>query len=77
MSRCVEIGIVERIVDVAEAGGIPVIGTTPYTAMESEPPGHRPRNFLKGARSLLCFGLPAPDAVYFAVSHRAEIIWRS
>jgi epoxyqueuosine reductase len=75
--RSVECGITERLFTLAESEGIPVMGVGPCTALENEPPGYRPRDLLRGAKSMVCFGLPVPDAVYVAGSHRIEIVWRS
>jgi epoxyqueuosine reductase len=69
--------ITERILAAAEAEGVPVIGMGPCGTMDSEPQGYRPRDLLPGARSLVCFGLPVPEAVYFAASRRVETIWRA
>ncbi len=75
--QSVESGIAERLFALAESEGIPVMGMGPCAALENEPPGYRPQDLLRGARSLVCFGIPVPDAVYFAGSHRIEMVWRS
>jgi epoxyqueuosine reductase len=67
----------ERIFDVAQSEGVPVMGTAACGEMERELPGYRPQDLLRGARSLICFGLPVPDAVYFAGAHGMETVWRS
>ncbi len=76
-AQSVENGMAERLFTLAESEGIPVMGMGPCAALENEPPGLRPQDLLRGARSMVCFGIPVPDAVYFTGSHRIEMVWRS
>ena len=69
--------IVGRIRHIAEIEDIPVLGIGPTVAMEDEPRGHRPSDFLPGTRSMVCFGIPAPRAVYQAGPHATELTWRT
>ena len=73
----VEALMTEKIFALAVSEGVSIIGTGPCAPMEKAPQGYRPRDLLHGARSMVCFGLPVPDAVYFAASHRTETVWRS
>ena len=69
--------VVDKIVKMAEAEDVPVLGIGPSTDMEGEPPGYRPSDMLAGARSMVCFGIPAPHGVYQASARSTEMIWRS
>jgi epoxyqueuosine reductase len=73
----VETDISERLFKLADSEDIPVMGIASCGAMERAAPGYRPQDMLRGARSMVCFGLPVPDAVYFSASHREEMVWRS
>ncbi len=68
---------VDRIMEMARAGDVPVVGTGPCVGMEDEPPGYRPSDLLPGAQSMICFGIPAPHGVYQATPRTAEMVWRS
>jgi epoxyqueuosine reductase len=69
--------VVDKIVEMAEAEDVPVLGIGPSTEMEDEPPGYRPTDMLAGARSMICFAVPAPHGVYQASARATEMIWRS
>jgi epoxyqueuosine reductase QueG len=69
--------MVEKIRRLAENEDIPVLGIGPCAPMENGPAGYRPFDLLPGARSMICFGLPAPRSVYRQGPHTAELIWRS
>jgi epoxyqueuosine reductase len=68
---------VDRIMEMARAEDVPVVGTGPCTDMEDEPPGYRPSDLLPGSQSMICFGIPAPQGVYQASARSAEMVWRS
>jgi epoxyqueuosine reductase QueG len=69
--------IVDQIREMTGEEQIPVLGFGPASGMAGERPGHRPENLLPGARSLICFGLPVPQAVYRTPSYTLETVWRS
>ncbi len=69
--------IVEEIRKIAADERVPVLGIGPASKMANERPGHRPDDFVPGARSLICFGIPVPRQVYQMPTCRLETIWRS
>jgi len=69
--------IVEKIRKIAEDEQVPVWGISHASKMANEPPGHRPDDLLPGAQSLVCFGIPIPQAVYRMPTYAVETIWRS
>ncbi len=69
--------IADQIRQIAMDENIPVLGIAPASAMADEKPGRRPDDLLPGTRSLICFGVPVPRAVYQAPTHALETAWRS
>ena len=69
--------IVEEIRKIAADERVPVLGIGPASKMAAELPGHRPEDYLPGARSLICFGIPVPRQVYRTPTGGPETIWRS
>ena len=69
--------VIDEIRKIAEGEDIPVIGISPTSKMANELPGHRPDDFLPGAQSLICFGIPVPRGVYQIPTHGLETVWRS
>ncbi|MGD8456391.1 MAG: 4Fe-4S double cluster binding domain-containing protein [Anaerolineales bacterium] len=69
--------IVDEICKVAEEENFQVLGIGPASRMSNEPIGHKPEDLLPGAESLICFGIPVPDAVYKTPNYTLESIWRS
>jgi len=72
-----EDSVIRRIFAIADAEDIPLIGIASSAGMESAPRGYRPEDMLPGARSMVCFGLPVPRAVYEAKAHPVEMVWRA
>lgn len=64
--------MLDEIAEVLRSEGVSVWGTGPSDAMEQERPGRRPSDLVPGARSLLCFGLPVPRAVFDQRDHVVE-----
>jgi epoxyqueuosine reductase QueG len=69
--------ITQEVLKIASDENIPVIGIAQAEKMAAEPQGHRPTDFLPGAQSLICFGIPIPVGTYQVPTHNAEIVWRS
>jgi epoxyqueuosine reductase QueG len=69
--------IADRIHKIAQEENIPVLGFGPASDMADELPGHRAEDLLPGAESLVCFGLPVPQAVYRTPTYTLETVWRS
>lgn len=69
--------IIDEIRRIAKDENVSVFGTGPASEMANEPPGYRPEDFMPGANSLICFGIPVPHGVYHSQSYRTEITWRS
>jgi epoxyqueuosine reductase QueG len=69
--------LLEAIRRLAKKEDLPVLGIGPSAPMENGPAGYRPSEHLPGARSMICFGLPAPRSVYRQGPHAAELIWRA
>jgi epoxyqueuosine reductase QueG len=69
--------LAHRIRQTAKNEDIAVFGIGPASAMADEQPGHRPEDLLPGAHSLICFGMPVPQAVYHMPTYGLETAWRS
>jgi len=69
--------IADQIRKMAARERIPVWGISPASKMADELPGHRPDDLLPGTRSLICFGVPVPRAVYQMPAYGPDTIWRS
>ena len=69
--------IADEISKLAKAENVPVFGIGPASAMATEKPGHRPEDLLPGTKSLICFGIPVPEAVYHMPTYGLETTWRS
>jgi hypothetical protein len=68
---------IEEIRRIAKEENISVFGVGPTSEMADEPAGHRPVDFLPGAQSLICFGIPIPHDVYRTPEYNLETAWRS
>lgn len=69
--------IADQIQKIAEQENVSVFGIGSTLEMADEPAGHRPDDFLPGAQSLICFGIPVPHNVYSMPTYTAETAWRS
>ena len=69
--------ILDQIRKILDAEEIPVFGISPASIMTGEKPGHRPKDLLPGAESLVCFGIPIPRGIYHMETCGVETIWRS
>jgi epoxyqueuosine reductase QueG len=69
--------IADKISRIAKDENVPVFGIGLASAMANEKPGHRPENLLPGTKSLICFGIPVPEAVYQMPTYGLETAWRS
>lgn len=69
--------IAEEIHRIAKDENVPVLGFGPASKMANELPGHRPKDLLPGAQSLICFGIPVPRQVYRMPAYALETVWRS
>jgi epoxyqueuosine reductase QueG len=67
----------QEILKIAADENIPVIGIAHADKMAAEPQGFRPTDYLPGAQSLICIGIPIPLGAYQVPTHNAEIVWRS
>lgn len=68
--------VLEAIAGVLRRAEVAVWGTGPSEPMENERTGHRPSDIVAGARSLVCFGIPVPRAVFEQRDHVVETNWR-
>ncbi len=68
---------VDEILTIVQDEGVPILGIGPASKMADEQPGHRPDDFVPGAQSLVCFGIPVPRGVYQTPTHGLESVWRS
>lgn len=69
--------MIDQIQKIAREENVSVLGFGPASKMANEPPGHRPTDFLPGAQSLVCFGIPVPRGVYSASAYGLETTWRA
>jgi epoxyqueuosine reductase len=67
----------ERILDIARDENVAAIGMAPTSALADEPAGYRPEDLLPTARSLICFGIPVPNAVYQTPERSADFTCRT
>lgn len=68
---------IDEIQKVIETNNIPVFGIGSASEMKDEPAGYRPEDFLPGAQSLICFGIPLASGIYNSTNYQTETIWRS
>lgn len=68
--------LLDGIAGVLSRAEVAVWGTGPSEPMENERPGYRPSDVVAGARSLVCFGIPVPRAVFEQRDHVVETNWR-
>ncbi len=66
-----------QIQEIAEHENIPVIGFGPASTLANEPAGYRPGDLLPEVRSLICFGIPVPRAVYQTPNHAPDFVCRT
>jgi epoxyqueuosine reductase len=67
----------EEILAIAKKENVPVIGFGPANLLDNEPVGYRPLDVLPKARSMICFGIPVPRAVYRTPNHAPDFICRT
>lgn len=67
----------EKILEIAKQENLAVIGIGPVATLANEPAGYRPEDLLPDARSMICFGIPVPNAVYQAPIHAPDFISRT
>ncbi len=67
----------ERIFEIARDENVAVIGFGSASALADEPAGYRPEDLLPNVRSMICFGIPVPRAVYQAADHAADFVCRT
>lgn len=59
-----------------DQNGISVYGAAPGGALEGEPDGYRPTDYVPGAKSVLAFGSPVSRGVYKSGKWSKELYWR-
>ncbi len=69
--------ISDEILRIAKDENVAVFGIGPASEMADEPFGYRPEDFVPGAQSLICFGIPIPSGVYGTLTWNLETAWRS
>jgi len=69
--------MINKILSIAQSEHIEVFGVDQASKMINEPKGHRPEDFLPGAKSIICFGIQVPYSVYCAPKYNLEMVWRS
>lgn len=70
-------GLDDRILAIVNDEGIPLLGVAASQELENEPVGSRPSDLLPDARTILCFALGVPAAVYDTDAHQTETVWRT
>lgn len=69
--------VMDELCRIVKDENISVFGIGPASEMASEPPGHRPEDYLPGVQSLICFGIPIPQDIYHTSKFNLETAWRS
>ncbi len=69
--------ILDEIAVTLSREGVRIWGTGPSEPMENERPGYRPSDLVSKARSLICFGIPVPRAIFEQKHHTIESNWRT
>lgn len=69
--------LMERLGRVMDRAGVPLYGSAPSDALDREPEGLRPKDFLPGARGVFCFGMPLPEGIYRCPDRSVEMYWRA
>lgn len=68
--------VLDDIADTFTREGVGLWGISPSEAMEDEHPGYRPSDLVPDARSLVCFGIPVPRAVFDQKRHAVDGVSR-
>ncbi|HPI92538.1 MAG TPA: hypothetical protein PLT09_04325 [Deltaproteobacteria bacterium] len=69
--------LMERLDRLMDRAGVPLFGSGPSGALDREPEGLRPKDFLPDARGLFCFGMPLPEGIYRCPDRSVEMYWRA
>ena len=69
--------IVEDLHKMVRAENVSVFGISKASGMSDERSGYRPEDFMPGAQSVICFGIPVPQGVYSTTNYNKEATWRS
>jgi epoxyqueuosine reductase len=69
--------IIEEFHKIAKAENLSVFGIGQASEMSDAPSGYRPEDFMPGAQSIICFGIPVPQGVYATTNYALEATWRS
>lgn len=69
--------IIEEFQKIAKAENVSVYGIGKAAEMSNERSGYRPEDFMPGAQSVICFGIPVPRGVYSTTNYNLEATWRS
>jgi len=67
----------EQILEIANHENVAVIGFGTAASLANEPRGYRPEDVLPNARSMICFGIPVPNAVYQTPDHAPDFVCRT
>jgi epoxyqueuosine reductase QueG len=69
--------IIDKLLKIAKSEQLSVFGTGLASMMKDEKAGYRPDDFIPGAKSTICFGIPIPEGIYSTKQYNAELVWRS
>jgi epoxyqueuosine reductase QueG len=69
--------ILQQIIDYFNKEKIQVYGINSSNKMKDAPTGFHPDDYLPDSKSIICFALPVPKAVYSLNSYKKEFVWRS
>jgi epoxyqueuosine reductase len=68
--------IKEEIISYVSSQGMPIHGVAAVKQLPSIPKRFSPEAVLKGAKSVICFGLPIPKGLIYAESNSLSLYWR-
>lgn len=69
--------ILQQLIDYFDKESIQVYGINSSDKMKDAPAGFHPDDYLPDSKSIICFALPVPKAVYSLDSYKKEFVWRS
>ena len=62
--------------DFLKTRSVPLVGIAPISQLPNVPEDFSPEQILRGARSVVCYGVPIPRGVVHAEAHSLALYWR-
>lgn len=65
-----------EIKDFLNIKGIPIVGISAICNIPTVPEDFSPKTILKGAKSIICYGVPIPKGIIYADNNELALYWR-